>query len=161
MFSCDGDGGLWGYNFQKEYEKVSGRVWNWRSDYHAVRTDPDAIEMVKRLSVEGPLTGRCNNERAHNVGIAWIPRDLFEYVVLDEDDKSGTEYVNLGTEKMLDQLLKVDPNDSKQVERLQAIGKRIVAQDIKYEYYYIHSGVTRQTFEISRCPIKTPASTPA
>ena len=98
---------------------------------HAFRTDPVAIKLVKRL-------GRFNNVHhwSDNVGIAWIPLDLFEYVVLDEDD-CGREYVNLGKEKILDQLLEQDPNDSKQVERLQGIGKRIVAHDIKYEYYNV------------------------
>jgi hypothetical protein len=140
MFNCDGsndDGGIWGTEFLKAYEAESGRVWDYNSaddyDYDAVRTDPVAINLVKRMSVDRPW-------RSKNVGIAWIPLDLFEYVVLDKDDYTTdytTEYVNLSKEKILDQLLELDPNDSKQVERLQCICKRIIAHDIKYEYYYV------------------------
>ena len=128
MFNCSGcmdEGGIFGTNFRKTYEAESGRGWNpWDR-----RTDPVAIKLVKRMSVDHPW-------RSNNVGIAWIPLDLFEYVVRDEND-CGREYVGLGKEKILDQLLDQDPNDSKQVERLQCIGKRIIAHDIKYEYYFV------------------------
>lgn len=132
------EGGIDGANFRKAYEAESGPVPHWRDDdYLAFRKDPVAIELVKRMSVEGPPTERSNNEDwSVNVGIAWMPQDLIEYVVLKEND-CGVEYVNLSKEKILDQLLEVNPNDSKQVERLQGIGKRILAHDIKYEYYNV------------------------
>ena len=134
--SCMDKGGFSGANFRKAYEAEIGRRWDWRDEYDAVRTDPAAIKVVKRMSDDGPDGPETQWESRGNVGIAWIPQDLIEYAEVEEDD-CGREYLTLGITKILKQLLEQDPNDSKQVERLQGIGKRIVACDIKYEYYVV------------------------